>query len=48
MSTNSALAAYYNSLCIPPSLHRGLATTNLIESPQSGVRVRTQARMPLG
>jgi len=27
---------------IPPSLHRCLATTNLIESPQSGVRMRTQ------
>lgn len=27
---------------IPPSLHRCLATTNLIESPQSGVRMRTR------
>jgi transposase-like protein len=30
-----------NRLGIPPSLHRCLATTNLIESPQSGVRMRT-------
>jgi putative transposase len=30
-----------NSLGIPPSLHRCLATTNIIESPQSGVRTRT-------
>jgi transposase-like protein len=30
-----------NRLGIPPSLHRCLATTNLIESPQSGVRRRT-------
>jgi len=29
-----------NRLGIPPSLHRCLATTNLIESPQSGVRMR--------
>lgn len=28
-------------LGLPPSLHRCLATTNLIESPQSGVRKRT-------
>src|ERR1019366_7387296 len=27
---------------ISPSLHRCLATTNLIESPQSGVRTRTR------
>ena len=27
-----------NRLGVPPSLHRCLATTNLIESPQSGVR----------
>src|SRR3989442_10530215 len=31
-----------NRLAIPPSLHRCLATTNLIESPQSGVRIRTR------
>jgi transposase-like protein len=31
-----------NRLGIPPSLHRCLATTNLIESPQSGVRMRTR------
>ncbi|HYL12850.1 MAG TPA: transposase [Terriglobales bacterium] len=31
-----------NRLRIPPSLHRCLATTNLIESPQSGVRMRTR------
>jgi hypothetical protein len=31
-----------NRLSIPPSLHRCLATTNLIESPQSGVRTRTR------
>jgi len=30
-----------NRLRIPPSLHRCLATTNVIESPQSGVRRRT-------
>jgi transposase-like protein len=30
-----------NRLDIPPSLHRCLATTNLIESPHSGVRMRT-------
>jgi transposase-like protein len=30
-----------NRLGLPPSLHRCLATTNLIESPQSGVRKRT-------
>lgn len=29
-----------NRLGIPPSLHRCLATTNVIESPQSGVRMR--------
>jgi transposase-like protein len=29
-------------LGIPPSLHRCLATTNVIESPQSGVRMRTR------
>src|SRR5215471_5143387 len=31
-----------NRLGIPHSLHRCLATTNLIESPQSGVRMRTR------
>jgi putative transposase len=31
-----------NRLGIPPSLHRCLATTNVIESPQSGVRMRTR------
>jgi len=31
-----------NRLGIPPSLHRCLGTTNLIESPQSGVRLRTR------
>jgi transposase-like protein len=31
-----------NRLDIPPSLHRCLATTNLIESPHSGVRMRTR------
>ena len=31
-----------NRLGIPSSLHRCLATTNLIESPQSGVRKRTR------
>jgi putative transposase len=31
-----------NRLGIPPSLHRCLATTHLIESPQSGVRTRTR------
>lgn len=31
-----------NRLGVPPSLHRWLATTNLIESPQSGVRTRTR------
>jgi len=31
-----------NRLGIPPALHRCLATTNLIESPQSGVRMRTR------
>jgi putative transposase len=30
-----------NRLGVPPSLHRCLGTTNLIESPQSGVRLRT-------
>ncbi len=30
-----------NRLGLPPSLYRRLATTNLIESPQSGVRKRT-------
>ncbi len=30
-----------NRLDIPPSLHRCLVTTNIIESPQSGVRRRT-------
>ncbi len=31
-----------NRLGLPPALHRCLATTNLIESPQSGVRMRTR------
>jgi transposase-like protein len=31
-----------NRLGISPSLHRCLATTNVIESPQSGVRMRTR------
>ncbi len=31
-----------NRLGLPPSPHRCLATTNLIESPQSGVRMRTR------
>lgn len=31
-----------NRLDIPVSLHRCLATTNIIESPQSGVRMRTR------
>jgi len=31
-----------NRLGVPPSLHRCLATTNLIESSQSGVRMRTR------
>ena len=31
-----------NRLVVPPSLHRCLATTNLIESPQAGVRRRTR------
>ena len=31
-----------NRLGIPPSLHHCLATNNLIESPQSGVRMRTR------
>jgi len=31
-----------NRLGVPPSLHRCLATTNLIESPQSAVRMRTR------
>jgi putative transposase len=31
-----------NRLGVPPSLHRCLTTTNLIESPQSGVRMRTR------
>lgn len=31
-----------NRLDVPPSLHRCLATTNLIESPLSGVRMRTR------
>ena len=35
-----------NRLKIPPSLHRCLATTNLIESSQSGVRMRTRPVCP--
>ena len=31
-----------NRLGVPSSLHRCLATTNLIASPQSGVRMRTR------
>ena len=31
-----------NTLEVPPSLHRCLATTNIIESPQSGLRRRTR------
>lgn len=31
-----------NKLDVPPSLHRCLVTTNIIESPQSGVRLRTR------
>jgi transposase-like protein len=31
-----------NRLDVPPSLHRCLATTNVIESPLSGVRLRTR------
>jgi transposase-like protein len=31
-----------NTLDVPPSLHRCLATTNIIESPQSGLRRRTR------
>ncbi len=31
-----------NRLDVPPSLHRCLVTTNIIESPQSGVRMRTR------
>ena len=31
-----------NRLDVPPSLHRCLATTNLIESPHAGVRIRTR------
>jgi putative transposase len=31
-----------NRMKVPPSLHRCLATTNLIESSQSGVRMRTR------
>jgi putative transposase len=31
-----------NRLDVPPSLHRCLATTNIIESPHSGVRMRTR------
>jgi transposase-like protein len=32
-----------NRLDVPPSLHRCLATTNIIESPHSGVRMRTRS-----
>lgn len=31
-----------NRLDVPPALHRCLATTNLIESPHAGVRMRTR------
>ncbi len=31
-----------NRLGVPPSLHRCLATPNLVESPQAGVRMRTR------
>lgn len=31
-----------NRLDIPPTLHRCLATTNIIESPHAGVRIQTR------
>ena len=31
-----------NRLGLPPSLHRSLAPTNIIESPEAGVRLRTR------
>ena len=31
-----------NRLGLPPSLHRCLATTNIVESPNAGVRRRTR------
>ena len=31
-----------NRLGVPPSLHRCLATTNIIESPHAGVRIQTR------
>ena len=31
-----------NRLGLPPSLHRCLATTNIVESPHAGVRQRTR------
>jgi len=31
-----------NRLDLPPSLHRCLATTNIIESPHAGVRIQTR------
>jgi hypothetical protein len=31
-----------NRLGVPPSLHRCLATTNIVESPNAGVRRRTR------
>ncbi len=35
-----------NRLGLPPSLARRLVTTNIIESPQSGVRLRTRRICP--
>jgi hypothetical protein len=34
-----------NRMDIPPSLHRCLASTNLIEIPHSGVRLRIPAKL---
>jgi transposase-like protein len=31
-----------NRLVLPPSLHRCLATTNIIQSPHAGVRIQTR------
>jgi putative transposase len=43
-SLREGLEEYFtvNSLEVPTSLHRCLATANIIESPQSGVRLRTR------
>jgi len=38
----SGSSGLWNRSGIPPSLHRCLASTNLIESPQSSVRMRTR------